>query len=79
VDGFWIHCDVDVLDSTVMPAVDASQPDGLSYAELRELIRPLLDSDLAAGMQVTIYDPDRDPDGSAGRRLASWIAALFAG
>ncbi|UOQ68816.1 arginase family protein [Hymenobacter volaticus] len=26
LDGFWIHFDVDVLDSTLMPAVDSPQP-----------------------------------------------------
>jgi arginase len=76
VSGFWIHLDVDVLDSTLMPAVDAPQPDGLSYEELGELVRPLLESGHAAGMQVTIYDPDRDPGGSAGRQLAAWLVQL---
>lgn len=32
---------------------------------------------LAAGIQVTIYDPDRDPDGAAGRRLAGWLVDLL--
>lgn len=77
VPGFWIHLDVDVLDSTLMPAVDAPQPDGLSYEELSELLRPLLESGHAAGMQVTIYDPDRDPDGKVGRQLAAWLVQLF--
>jgi arginase len=77
VEGFWIHFDVDVLDSTAMPAVDAPQADGLSYAELQGLLRPLLASDLAAGMQVTIYDPERDPGGEAGRQLAPWLVSLL--
>ena len=77
VDGFWIHFDVDVLDSRLMPAVDSPQPGGLTYEESTALIRPLLDSGLAAGMQVTIYDPDRDADGSAGQRLAAWLVELF--
>ena len=77
VAGFWIHYDVDVLDSTLMPAVDDPQPDGLTYEESTAIVRPLLDSELAAGMQVTIYDPDRDPDGAAGRQLADWLVDLF--
>lgn len=77
VDGFWIHFDVDVLDSTLMPAVDSPQPDGLTYEECTALIRPLLDSGLAAGMQVTIYDPDRDQDGAAGQQLADWLVGLL--
>lgn len=77
VDGFWIHVDVDVLDSVLMPAVDSPQPDGLAYEELTALIRPLLESDFAAGMQVTIYDPDRDPEGIAGEQLAGWLVKLL--
>ncbi len=63
VEGFWVHLDADVLDDEIMPAVDSRQPGGLSYAELIELLRPLLGSPLAAGMQVTIFDPELDRDG----------------
>jgi arginase len=73
LDGFWIHVDVDVLDSQLMPAVDSPQPDGLSYDELRQLLRPFLASDLAAGVQFTIFDPDLDPDGRYARELVRAI------
>jgi len=63
VQGFWIHLDVDVLDDSVMPAVDSRQPDGLSYEELGAVVRRLLQSPLAVGMELTILDPDLDPDG----------------
>jgi arginase len=63
VEGFWVHLDADVLDDGIMPAVDSRQPDGLSYAELIELLKPLLGSTLAAGMQITIFDPELDRDG----------------
>jgi arginase len=29
LDGFWIHCDVDVLDPAVLPAVDTPEPGGI--------------------------------------------------
>jgi arginase len=61
--GFWVHLDVDVLDVDVLPAVDAPDPGGLDYAELIDLLRPLLADDGCAGCHVTIYDPDLDPDG----------------
>ena len=63
VEGFWVHLDADVLDDAIMPAVDSRQPDGLSYTELIEFLRPLLGSPLATGMQVTIFDPELDRDG----------------
>jgi len=75
--GAWIHCDVDVLDDTLMPAVDSRQPDGLSFEELDALLRPILDSGCAVGMQVTIYDPDLDPDRRAGRGLVECLVRLL--
>lgn len=74
LDGFWIHVDVDVLDSALMPAVDSPQPDGLSYEELRQLLDPFLMSDLVTGIQFTIFDPDLDPEGRYARELARAIA-----
>lgn len=61
LDGFWIHIDLDVLDESVMPAVDSPSPGGLMPAELISLLREL--APRAAGAHVGIYDPDLDPDG----------------
>jgi len=63
LDGFWIHLDVDVLNDTLMPAVDSRQEDGLSYEELAEILTPLVSHRLAAGMEVTILDPSLDENG----------------
>jgi arginase len=62
-DGFWIHLDVDVLDPLIMPAVDSPDPGGLHYPELISLLDPLLLHPLCSGIEITILDPDRDPDG----------------
>jgi arginase len=77
VEGFWIHLDADVLDDAVMPAVDSRQPDGLSYVELVELLRAALSSDLAVGVQVTIFDPELDPTGQIAEGFASAIVRGF--
>jgi len=71
--GFWIHVDVDVLDRTVMPAVDSPNPNGLRADELVEALRILLGSPRAAGIEFTIYDPDLDPAGTHGDRLAEIV------
>jgi arginase len=62
-----------------MPAVDSPQPDGLSYAELHQLLAPLLASGLARGIQFTIFDPDLDPQGRHARELAQFVGNLLAG
>ncbi|EFL03554.1 arginase [Streptomyces sp. SPB78] len=75
--GYWVHCDADVLDPAVMPAVDSPDPGGLEPDELTELLRPLLAHPGCVGLNVTIYDPDKDPEGTAGDTLADLLAAAF--
>ena len=73
VDGFWIHVDADVLDPTVLPAVDSPEPGGLTLAELGDLLTPLARHPAALGLELTIYDPALDPDRSSAARLASLL------
>lgn len=78
-DGFWIHVDVDVLDPTLMPAVDTPLPGGLTFAQLAELLAPLTGHPRALGLQLAIYDPALD-QGSGAAPLADLLeAALTAG
>lgn len=67
--GFWVHLDVDVLDPQIMPAVDSPDPGGLSYDELHNLLKPLLSHPLCAGLEITILDPDKDPQGNVTREF----------
>ncbi|MGW3209882.1 arginase family protein [Streptomyces sp. NPDC001135] len=78
LDGFWVHLDADVLDPSVMPAVDSPDPDGLRPDELAALLRPLVASPHCVGLNVTIYDPDLDPGGTAGALLTDLVVDAFA-
>ncbi|QEU90581.1 arginase family protein [Streptomyces kanamyceticus] len=78
LDGFWVHLDADVLDPTVMPAVDSPDAGGLLPDELLALLRPLVNSPRCVGLNLTIYDPDLDPQGTAGDLLADLLVAAFA-
>ncbi|QES44779.1 MULTISPECIES: arginase family protein [Streptomyces] len=78
LDGFWVHLDADVLDPSVMPAVDSPDPGGLFAEELLALLRPFVRSPRCVGLNVTIYDPDLDPDGKAGDLLTDVIVEAFA-
>jgi arginase len=71
--GFFVHLDADVLDDAIMPAVDFRLPDGLSQRELVTVLRTALASGRAVGLEVAIYNPDLDEDGSAGRRLVELL------
>jgi arginase len=70
---FWLHFDVDVLDQTVMPAVDSPGSPGINPDDLRIILGRLVADPRCAGMDATIFDPDLDPDGS----LAAWLVAFL--
>jgi arginase len=76
VEGFWVHLDTDVIDDAVNPAVDYRLPGGLSVEELGRLLRTLVANGTAVGMDVTIYNPSLDSDGTAARAI---VGALVAG
>lgn len=65
--GYWLQVDVDVLDPSVMPAVDSPDPGGLSAEQLADLLRELAPG--AVGASITVFDPDLDPDGRYARLL----------
>ena len=76
--GFWIHLDADVLNDSIMPAVDYRLPDGISFAELSNLLKLLLLSKKAMGISLTIFNPTLDKDGTITRNfLASFIEGLL--
>jgi arginase len=77
-DGFWIHLDADVFDETIMRSVDDPRPDGLTWDDGIAILRAAIASDRAAGLQIAIYNPDIDPDGSNGRELAAAIRSALA-
>lgn len=74
---FWLHLDLDVLDDTVLPAVDYLMPGGLDWETLIQLARPLAHSPTLVGADVTIYNPALDPDGRYARRIVDALAAIF--
>ncbi|MEU2392872.1 arginase family protein [Streptomyces sp. NPDC007369] len=71
--GYWIHLDADVLDDAVMPAVDYRLPGGLAWAELEAVLRVALADERAVGLDVTIFNPRLDPDGSIAARLVACL------
>jgi arginase len=77
-DGFWIHLDADVLDETIMQAVDDPRPDGLAWDEVVSALSIAVHSGRAAGLQVAIYNPDIDAGGANGLGLAATVREALA-
>lgn len=73
VATFWLHVDADVLDPSVMPAVDGPAPGGISLGELSQIITTCAADERCAGLDLTVFDPDYDPDGEYARSLADTL------
>lgn len=73
LSGFWIHLDADVLNDSIMPAVDYRLPGGITFSELSNLLKLLLLSKKAVGISVAILNPTLDKDGSITRNFVSCI------
>jgi arginase len=73
VEGFWIHLDADVLNDSIMPAVDYRLEGGLSFSELSDLLRTINSSGRAVGMSITIFNPRLDLDNSIASKFVSSI------
>jgi arginase len=71
LSGFWIHLDVDVLDDSIMPAVDYRLNGGLSFYELSELLKFIVATGCSVGMDITIFNPNLDSNGLIAHRLVS--------
>lgn len=70
---FWLHLDVDILDREAFPATDYLMPDGISVEELRALMEPIASSPGLIGMNITCFNPEKDPDGRCGAALADLV------
>lgn len=77
LDGFWLHLDVDVLDAEIMPAVDSPDPGGLTWDELDGVLQALVGTSKITGMEVTIFDPDLDPDGCLAADITGHLTNAF--
>ncbi|MEW5916541.1 MAG: arginase family protein, partial [Gemmatimonadota bacterium] len=79
INGYWVHLDADLLDPSEMPAVDSPEPNGLSLDEVRDLLRPLVRHPAVLGMELTIYDPQLDPERTSAERLVTLLESVLVG
>ena len=70
---WWFHLDLDVLSTEALPAVDYRQPGGLGWDELLLVATTALEGG-PLGWDVTIYNPDLDPDRVHARRIVRFVA-----
>jgi arginase len=76
--SWWLHVDLDVLATESLPAVDYPQAGGLDWDDLTALTLGALTVPGLVGVDVTIYNPDLDPLGSAATRIVRYLADALA-
>ena len=75
-DPWWFHLDLDVLSTQALPAIDYPQPGGLGWDELAAVATMALSAD-PRGWDVTIYNPDLDPERVHARRIVRFIGSVI--
>ena len=75
---WWFHLDLDVLSTEALLAVDYPQPGGLGWDDLSSVATTAFDHD-PMGWDVTIYNPDLDPERVHARKIVRFIASVMAG
>lgn len=72
--AWWFHVDLDVLSTESLGAVDYRQPGGFDWNTLELLTRRALGSPRLIGWDVTIYNPDLDPNRTDARRIVRYLS-----
>ena len=72
MDGYALR-----FDDAAMPANDHRLADGLSIGEVVAMVRRAITTGQAIGINVTIFNPDLDWDGSVARRIVDMLTAAL--
>ena len=72
-EPWWFHLDLDVLSTDALPAIDYPQAGGLDWRDLDAVAATALAAG-PVGWDVTIYNPDLDPDRIHAKRIVRFIA-----
>ena len=78
--AIFVTIDVDGLDPSIMPAVNAPTPGGLMYQDVIELLHGAAGKGRICGCTIVEFVPEKDPNGLAAltaARLAGTAAALM--
>ncbi len=75
---FILHFDTDVISSDDFRATNFAAPGGLRLDDVRQALEMFVRQRNLAAMEVTAYNPELDPDGSAAKLLVDLLAGALA-
>lgn len=75
----WIAChlDLDVIDPTMIPAINYPTPRGISLKEAAALVRALQETGKFKVLEIAAYNADKDKDGTTAKRIADLCRCLL--
>jgi arginase len=73
---FILHFDVDVIEN--FPATNYPGAGGLTLEELREALEVFVADKHLAAIDISAYNPDKDPDGSGAKQIVELLATVLA-
>ena len=74
---FMLHLDLDVIDQTEFPSVNVPASGGLSFAEVQTSLVAFVKQKNLLGLNVAQYNPEKDPDGAAARKLIDLLVVAL--
>jgi len=75
---YVVHFDTDVISSDDYSATNLPAAGGLRLEHVREALEAFVSGEHLTAFEVTTYNPDKDPDGSAARMLVDLIVSALA-
>lgn len=76
---FVLHFDVDVISAEDFRATNYAASGGLRLEEVRQALDVFARQKNLAAVEITVYNPEFDPDGSAARLLVDLLVSSLAG
>jgi arginase len=70
---FMIHLDLDVIAQEEFAATNVPGSGGLSLAEVQTSLSEFVKQKNLLALDIGQYNPDKDPDGSAGKKLVEFL------
>jgi arginase len=74
---FMLHLDLDVIAQEDFPATNVPDSGGLSFNEVQTSLVEFTKQKNLLGLDVSQYNPDKDPDGSAAKKVIALLATAL--
>ena len=76
--SWWFHLGLDALSTEALAAVRYRQPGGFGWEDLERIAAAAFATPGLVGWNLTIYNPDLDPDGSGAERIVAFVGEAVA-